>query len=97
MLQAPDRARGIRPADFSGILGKTYAPPFTDEKWLDVRSPRTRRIMAKRFDYAQKTGCRGVDPDNTMVHEVRLQLQQQRQRSPFALFVIYCFLSPWLT
>lgn len=28
--------------------------------------------MAKRFDYAKKIGCDGVDPDNTMANEVLL-------------------------
>ena len=36
----------------------------------DIRSNKTREIMAKRFDYAKKIGCDGVDPDNTGAHEV---------------------------
>lgn len=36
----------------------------------DIRSNKTREIMAKRFDYAKKIGCDGIDPDNTGAHEV---------------------------
>jgi Glycoside-hydrolase family GH114 len=36
----------------------------------DIRSNKTRAIMAKRFDYAKRIGCDGVDPDNTGAHDV---------------------------
>ena len=72
-MQDDDRARGISQADFRGILGAQYAPPFSDERWLDIRSPKTRAIMAKRFDFAKEIGCDGIDPDNTQANEVRRQ------------------------
>jgi len=29
--------RGIKPSDWNGLKGKSYAPPFSDERWLDIR------------------------------------------------------------
>ncbi|GKZ23439.1 hypothetical protein AbraIFM66951_009675 [Aspergillus brasiliensis] len=37
---------------------------WPSERWLDVRHPQVRRIMAARLDRAQRLGCDGVDPDN---------------------------------
>jgi hypothetical protein len=47
------------PAD----LGRTYYG-FPDERWLNPSSPHVRRIMSRRFAYAKKQGCDGVEPDN---------------------------------
>ena len=80
-VQDDDRARGISQADFRGILGAKYAPPFSDERWLDIRSPKTRAIMAKRFDFAKEIGCDGVDPDNTQANEVRRRCAQSSPRA----------------
>ncbi len=34
------------------------------ERWLDIRSANTRKIMQARLDLAKQKGCDGVDPDN---------------------------------
>lgn len=46
------------------VIGKPYAPPFQDEKWLDVRDERVRAIMEKRVDLCKQKGFDGVEPDN---------------------------------
>ena len=46
------------------VKGKPLEPPFQDERWLDIRSPRVRAIMKARLDRAAKKGCDGVEPDN---------------------------------
>jgi hypothetical protein len=43
-------------------------PEWRGEKWLDVRAPRVRELMAARLDRAARTGCDGVDPDNVDAH-----------------------------
>lgn len=45
------------------ILGKSL-DGWAGERWLDVRSPATLAIMAKRLDLAKSKGCQGVEPDN---------------------------------
>ncbi|NPA58093.1 MAG: endo alpha-1,4 polygalactosaminidase [Aquificae bacterium] len=34
------------------------------ERWLDIRNPAVRTIMAARLDLAKEKGCDGVEPDN---------------------------------
>lgn len=34
------------------------------ERWLDVRDPSVRALLAERLDLAQARGCDGVEPDN---------------------------------
>ena len=34
------------------------------EKWLDVRNPDVRKIMAQRMDLAKSKGCDALEPDN---------------------------------
>ena len=57
-------ARGIHPSDWAGLKGKVDGI-WTTERWLDIRSPRVRTLMAKRMDYARSIGCDGIEPDNT--------------------------------
>ncbi|MBI4360476.1 endo alpha-1,4 polygalactosaminidase [Candidatus Micrarchaeota archaeon] len=45
-------------------IGRTYAPPFDDEKWLDIRDERVQDIMEKRLDLCKQKGFDGVEPDN---------------------------------
>lgn len=45
-------------------VGKPYAPPFEDEKWLDIKDQRIRDIMKKRLDLCKAKGFDGVEPDN---------------------------------
>ena len=59
-----DTQRGIKyPQDWSGIIGNDL-DGWPGEKWLDIRSSKTRSIMLKRMKYATKIGCDGIDPDN---------------------------------
>ncbi|OJK00213.1 hypothetical protein ASPACDRAFT_52004 [Aspergillus aculeatus ATCC 16872] len=44
-------------------LGNTL-DGWPDEKWLDIRSPDVRSVLAARLDLAAQKGCDGVDPDN---------------------------------
>ena len=37
---------------------------YDNERWLDITSERTRKIMVNRMDMAQALGCDGVDLDN---------------------------------
>ncbi len=37
---------------------------FSDERWLDIRSPKVHQIMLARLDVARAKGCDGVEPDN---------------------------------
>jgi hypothetical protein len=46
-----------------GDLGATL-DGFDDERWLDVRSPNVRDVVAGRLDLAAARGCDGVEPDN---------------------------------
>jgi hypothetical protein len=53
------------------LQGHSYGGQFSEEKWLDVRSPKVKDIMTKRFDYAQSIGCDGIEPDNQGANSVR--------------------------
>jgi hypothetical protein len=48
----------------SSVIGKSY-PGWPGEKYLDIRSPTVRNLMAARFARARDQGCKAVDPDNT--------------------------------
>jgi hypothetical protein len=37
---------------------------WPDERWLDIRHPAIREIMADRLDHAAARGCDAVEPDN---------------------------------
>lgn len=39
------------------------------ERWLDVRSPEVRAVLARRLDVAVQRGCDAVDPDNINGHD----------------------------
>lgn len=52
------------------MQGNSYGGEFADERWLDIRSPRVKAIMVKRFDYAQSIGCDDVEPDNQGAYAV---------------------------
>ena len=45
------------------LLGESHAL-YPDERWLDVTSPDTVRIMVNRLDMAKAIGCDGVELDN---------------------------------
>jgi hypothetical protein len=45
------------------MIGRSYAG-FRDERWVDIRVPVLRQILATRLDRAKAKGCDGVDPDN---------------------------------
>jgi hypothetical protein len=49
----------FQPADLGAPL-----EGFSDERWLDVRSPNVHRIMRARLDLAVERGCDGIEPDN---------------------------------
>jgi len=65
-----DEDRGIKESDWDGLKGNSYGGAFDDERWLDIRSPRVKTIMMKRFTFAQKAGCDGVEPDNVGAYQV---------------------------
>ena len=44
------------------VLGKKM--DGWDERWLDIRDQRVKKIMLSRLDLAHKKGCDGVEPDN---------------------------------
>ena len=52
--------------------GKSFGGAFNNERWLDIRHPRIKTIMSKRFNYAKKVGCDGIEPDNSAAYEVRV-------------------------
>jgi len=37
---------------------------WEDEKWLDIRSDKVKKIMLNRINLAREKGCDGVEPDN---------------------------------
>ena len=37
---------------------------WEEERWLDIRNPDVRAVMALRLDLARQKGCDGVEPDN---------------------------------
>lgn len=45
------------------VRGRAYEG-FEDERWLDVRSPAVRPLVAARIARAAEKGCDAVDPDN---------------------------------
>ncbi|GCB18133.1 uncharacterized protein DR_0705 [Aspergillus awamori] len=47
----------------SDDLGKNL-DGWPGEKWINISSPRIRKIMLTRLDLAQNKSCDGVDPDN---------------------------------
>jgi hypothetical protein len=50
--------------DFSAKdLGKVM-DGWPDERWVNIRSPEVRAIMAKRIMIAADKGCDAIDPDN---------------------------------
>ncbi|KAF1983790.1 glycoside hydrolase family 114 protein [Aulographum hederae CBS 113979] len=42
---------------------------WEDEKWLNVKSKKVRKIMQKRMDLAVEKGCVAIDPDNVDVYD----------------------------
>jgi hypothetical protein len=49
-------------ADHPEVIGRKNGWP--GERWLDVRSPYVREMMAARIKTASEKGCHGVEPDN---------------------------------
>ncbi|KAK2059831.1 endo alpha-1,4 polygalactosaminidase precursor [Colletotrichum caudatum] len=49
------------PAD---VIGSPLNPPYTDERYLDIRDTRVVDLMKRRLERAADIGCDGVDPDN---------------------------------
>ncbi|WP_294946981.1 endo alpha-1,4 polygalactosaminidase, partial [Sulfurivirga sp.] len=45
------------------LLGKAYTG-WPQERWLDIRHPALRPLIAARLELARRKGCDGVDPDN---------------------------------
>lgn len=52
----------------AAVLGKDA--PFRGERWLDVRAPEVREIMAKRVAGLAAKGCDGVPPSSLAVYTV---------------------------
>jgi hypothetical protein len=50
------------------IIGRDYAG-WPGEKWLDIRSPVVRQVMAGRLDQCAAKGFDGVEPDNMWIDE----------------------------
>jgi Glycoside-hydrolase family GH114 len=48
----------------SELLGKTYAPPYTNEKWLDIRNSKLHPLIQTRLDQCKQAGFDGIEPDN---------------------------------
>ncbi|GKT55473.1 glycoside hydrolase family 114 protein [Colletotrichum tofieldiae] len=46
------------------VIGSPLNPPYTDERYLDVRDARVVDLMKRRLERAADIGCDGVDPDN---------------------------------
>lgn len=44
--------------------GCNFGGEFPDEFWLNTTSPKVRRIMQSRIQYAKDQGCNAIDPDN---------------------------------
>ena len=54
----------------SDVIGRVYGPDWPDEKWIDIRSPKVRAIMAARLDLAKQKGFDGIEPDNINSYEM---------------------------
>jgi len=52
------------------VLGNNL-DDWAGEKWVDIRSPVVRNIMASRLDLAVSKGCDGVEPDNVDGYSVK--------------------------
>ena len=52
------------------LLGEPHAL-YPNERWLDVASPDTVRVMVNRLDMAKAIGCDGVELDNVDGHGAR--------------------------
>ncbi|KAJ3309378.1 hypothetical protein HDU76_003636 [Blyttiomyces sp. JEL0837] len=48
----------------SRIIGSVY-PGWTDEFFLDIRSPQVRALMSLRFTRMKLSNCDAIEPDNT--------------------------------
>lgn len=54
-------------ADFASLPRAALGMPldgWPGERWLDVRAPAVRQVLAARLDLAAARGCDGVEPDN---------------------------------
>ena len=49
---------------YSGLLGKSYDPPFGEEKWINIKNQTGIDLIKRRVTLARDLGCDGVDPDN---------------------------------
>lgn len=49
------------------VIGKTH-PAFPEERWLDVRAPAVRELMARRIERLGDQGCDGIPPSSLAVH-----------------------------
>jgi hypothetical protein len=49
------------------VIGKPLIR-FPDERWLDVRAPVVRELMARRIEALARAGCDGVPPSSLAVH-----------------------------
>jgi hypothetical protein len=58
-----DSTRSDRSQFPDSVLGKKYEG--WNEKYIDIRSPIVRDIMAARIKAAHEAGCDAIDPDNT--------------------------------
>ncbi|MBI4441230.1 endo alpha-1,4 polygalactosaminidase [Candidatus Woesearchaeota archaeon] len=48
----------------ASVLGSAYEPPFSEEKWLDIRSDLIKPIMLARLDLCKQKGFDAIEPDN---------------------------------
>ncbi|KAM7184983.1 Glycoside hydrolase superfamily [Rhypophila sp. PSN 637] len=50
--------------EYKSLLGNSYDPPFSEEKWINIRNTTAIDLLKNRVTTAANLGCDGVDPDN---------------------------------
>jgi hypothetical protein len=58
-------------ANFTKAVLGNNLDDWAGEKWVDIRSPVVRNIMASRLDLAVSKGCDGIEPDNVDGYTVK--------------------------
>ncbi|OHE90674.1 endo alpha-1,4 polygalactosaminidase precursor [Colletotrichum orchidophilum] len=48
----------------AAVIGSPLNPPYTDERYLNIKDSRVVSLMKKRLEHAASIGCDAVDPDN---------------------------------
>ncbi|KAM7205409.1 Glycoside hydrolase superfamily [Naviculisporaceae sp. PSN 640] len=49
---------------YKSLLGNSYDPPFSEEKWINIKNQTAIDLIKRRVTLARDLGCDGVDPDN---------------------------------